>query len=234
MEITFVLPAYNEEGNIEKCIDGIVNMFRNRKEHIEILVINDGSIDNTCALATRASENNGELVKVINHEQNRGLGKALETGFKNSKGKYIITMDADGSHEVSYIDNILEGLNSGNDIVIASRYIKDGGMSGVEGYRVLLSKIGNIVIRKISGNRVLDKTSGYRGYNRESTIDILNDLPRGFEVQMEIIKRAMGNRLNIAEIPFTLKHRQAGKSKMCYRELVIPYIRIIRELNKIA
>lgn len=158
--ILIVIPAYNEERFISSVITGIRNAFNNA----DILVINDGSKDNTSKIASEAG------AMVISHPYNLGYGAGLQTGFKYAASKdyeYVITMDADGQHSPESIPSLFQSMNeTGADVVIGSRFL--GG-----GYKMSFARrIGAWIFASIakfySGYRFTDPTSGFQLLNRQA------------------------------------------------------------------
>lgn len=224
--VTILAPAYNEELVIEQFVNQIELSLDTFVKQWELLIINDGSSDKT-KIIVESLTNKYKNLRLINHEYNKGIGKALETGFKDAKGDIIITMDADCSHSPNIIKELVENINNGYDVVIASRYVKGGGMHEVPLWRQYISKCGNICFRAITHIHIKDTTTGYRAYSKK-VIGNLDDLPNGFEVQLEILNRLKN--YNIKEIPLVLTNRAAGQSKMNYIHLLIGYIAVFKKI----
>ena len=139
--ITILLPAYNEEEVIEKSLNTLQDNIKIKKNY-EILVINDGSTDKTLEILNQLSRKIKNL-RVITHEKNKGLGAAISTGIQNAKGEIIIELDADMTHPLEVIPDMIHKIEQGYDMCIGSRYIKNGGMKNVPLWRVVLSKVVN-------------------------------------------------------------------------------------------
>ncbi len=208
--ITILIPAYNEEGVIEKCILQIVKDV-DIKEGYELLVVNDGSKDKTLDILTNLSKKYKQL-KIINHPVNKGLGGALRTGFKNAKGRIIITMDSDLTHPPVLINKLVEEMTPDVDVVLASRYVKGGGMKNVPWYRVMISVAANKFFGIILGTSVKDITAGFKAY-RADVIKSIKTKERNFEVQLEIMVRLIKKKTRFKEIPLMLVNREIGESK---------------------
>ena len=129
-------------------------------------------------------------------------------------------MDADGNHDPRLVIEMVLAIRDGTDVVIASRYVPDGGMDGVPAWRQAASIVGNQLFRRLMGWPVRDGTSGFRAYRREAAKHLEN-LPAGFDVQGKIILRLAGARF--AEIPLRLTVRSGGKSKLRYGKLMWQY-----------
>ena len=126
--VTVLAPAYNEEAiitqNLQVLWDYLMGL--NAKYRFEILIVNDGSKDNTAELADAFAESH-KNVRIIHHVSNKNLGGALRTGFANAKGDYIVVMDRDLSYDQHHIERLVrEAISTDADIVVASPYMKGG------------------------------------------------------------------------------------------------------------
>ena len=223
--ISIVAPAYNEEAVIEDFVKQVVDITRFvfKYEDWELIIVNDGSTDKTREILYRLQTE--YPITIIDHIENCGLGKALETGFRNAKGDIIVTMDADCSHDPKLMLALCQEIVTyGCDVAIASRYVQGGCMENIPLWRQLLSRSGNVVMRTILRWPAKDSTSGYRAY-RASVVKELHDLPNGFEVQAVILTRLKD--AYIRELPFSLQNRTAGYSKMQYGKLAMAYLRML-------
>lgn len=201
-DVSVVIPAYDEGENISHLIAGIKKILEGRKISYEILVVDAGSNDDTIERAQAAG------AKVMVQSQ-PGYGMALKEGFEAAKGRNIITMDADLSHDPEFIDEMMARRDEA-DIIIASRYVH-GGSADMSRFRRILSIILNRIFCRILSLPYRDISSGYRFYSRESLrkIEITS---RDFDVLEEILVKAYCLGLRIVEIPFHYKPRIHGTS----------------------
>lgn len=222
--ISIIAPAYNEEAVIEHFVKQVVDITRFvfKNEDWELIIINDGSTDKTREILYQLQTI--YPITIIDHIKNYGLGKALETGFKNAKGDIIVTMDADCSHDPLLIPRLCMEIISGYDVCIASRYVYGGRMENIPLWRQFASRLGNVAMRNLLQWPAKDSTSGFRAY-RASVVKQISDLPNGFEVQAVILNRLKNCR--IKEIPFSLHNRAAGYSKMQYGKLAKAYLKML-------
>ncbi len=129
LELSIIIPAYNEEKNISSLVESLINLIKKENWNAEIIIVDDNSTDSTGKIIEKISKKN-KYIKVIHRELgNNGMGFALREGTKNAGGKYIIWTMADKSDHIETYHQLLEKLKQGYDIVFASRYIK-GGYSG--------------------------------------------------------------------------------------------------------
>jgi len=147
-KIFYILPCFNEELNLKKLLTDFYNFYKSKKFNIHIVIINDGSNDNSLKLIKKLKKKldkkNFKII-IISHKKNLGLGESLKDGFKYCflKGKnndVIISMDCDNSHTVQLSFRMLMNiLKNKKDIVIASRYKKNSKTKGLDNLRIFLS-----------------------------------------------------------------------------------------------
>jgi len=166
MKISVVLPAKNEAAAIGITVSAI-------RQHIpqaEVLVVNDGSTDETSAVAERAG------AKVISHPYGKGNGAAIKTGARAASGEVIVFMDADGQHDPADIHRLLARLDEGYDMVVGAR--QKGSQASVG--RGLANGLYNHLASYMTGHRVEDLTSGFRAVRADKFREFLYLLPNGF------------------------------------------------------
>ena len=165
-KITVVLPAKNEAGAIQQTVKAIRQL--NRVD--EIIVVNDGSTDDTAQLAEQAG------AKVINHPYSKGNGAAIKTGARNAIGDVIVFMDADGQHDANDILKLIEKIEQGYDLVVGAR--QKGSQASVG--RGIANKLYNNLASYMSEHQVEDLTSGFRAVRAEKFKEFIYLLPNGF------------------------------------------------------
>jgi dolichol-phosphate mannosyltransferase len=215
--ISIILPAYNEEAIIENSVRIIINYLKLKEDKYswEILIINDGSKDNTGSIADSLAKADNNL-RVIHHSCNLNLGRALQTGFKNAHGDIIVVLDMDLSYSVDHIEKLVDmQIKSDAEIVIASPYMKGGKVTKVPFIRALLSRIVNRFMRFASQEKYYTYTGMVRTYKSEF-IKTLNLKTKDYEINPEILYKAMILRAKIIEIPAHLDwsfQLSAGKKR---------------------
>ena len=228
------IPAYDEGSRILEVIKRCNNYL---DDNVDLIVINDGSNDNTLEICENAG------VNVISIPFNMGVGNALKTGFKyaiDNNYEYVITLDADGQHNPEDIPKFIEKLSSGNcDIVIGSRFLNgdeyDGSKSRIFGIKLFARLISFLVKEKIT-----DVTSGYRGMNRKvlffTIIDAFNfDYP---DADFLLTLHRAGYRFE--EIPVSMNRRISGTSQhgglkplyYLFKMFLSIFIILLRKKNK--
>ncbi|MHA2289285.1 MAG: glycosyltransferase family 2 protein [Promethearchaeota archaeon] len=203
--LSIVIPAYNEAISIT---DVILNIPENLLKQSEIIVIDDGSEDNTYDIAKKLN------VVVIKHILNRGYGAALLTGFEAALGNFIVTIDADNQNKTTEIPNLIKPLlNNEADFVIGSRYLGEYYYS-IPFLTKLGEKITYILLRIRYGIKILNSQSGFRAFNREilDSITPLREEKMAFTI--EFLVKAIQKGYRVIEIPKTETKRKHGKSKV--------------------
>ncbi|MFH0753888.1 MAG: glycosyltransferase [Candidatus Omnitrophota bacterium] len=218
--VSIVVPAYNEEEVIARFLDACIRDVR-LDQPFEIIIVNDGSCDKTQEIVRGYAEKH-PFIRLVDHEQNRGLGKALETGFMAAAGDVVITMDSDLTHPPAMIRDLVKGMD-GVDLCIASRYVKGGGMENVPAWRVFISRAANLFFDLILWTNIQDLSAGFKAY-RAYHIKKVQILASGFECQMEIMLYFIKHNLKHREIPLVLKNRQFGTSKFRFVKMGKTYV----------
>jgi len=210
--ISIVVPCYNEEAILQANLNKIVDYLETKsgKYSWEIVLVNDGSRDNTGNIADGfASQRNS--IRVIHHPVNLNLGLALQTGFRHSKGDVIVVLDVDLSYSVEYIEQMVDKLlETSADIVLASPYMKGGRVTGVPFSRRVMSRWVNRFMRMAAQDKYHTYTAMVRAY-RTDFIRSLNLKTRDYEVSPEIIYKAMILRARIVEVPAHLDWTEQNK-----------------------
>ncbi|MDY7032551.1 MAG: glycosyltransferase family 2 protein [Thermodesulfobacteriota bacterium] len=224
VDLTVVIPMYNEEENVRSTIESIEEELSSVSYSWEILIVDDGSRDNTYDIAKDIAESD-KNVRVISYPSNAGRGKAMRTGFANAQGRFVVTTDADLSYDARYIKDLADEImqNEDIDIVIGSPYISGGGAESVPFFRLLISKLGNKIVGYSLGNRLNTVTGILRIYKR-SVLDSLELESDGKEIHLEILTKATAVGYKVKEVPAVLKGRKKGKSKFKLRATVISHM----------
>jgi glycosyltransferase involved in cell wall biosynthesis len=212
--ITIILPCYNEEAIIETNLKTITEYLNNSNFNYEILIINDGSSDRTGDIADEL-EKGTKNIRVIHHPCNLNLGRALQTGFQNSKGDIIVVLDVDLSYSVEHIGIMVDKMiETSADIVVASPYMPGGKVTAVPFGRRMMSKWVNKFMSFSAQDKYYTFTGMVRAY-KTSYIRNVNLKTKDYEVNPEIMYKSMILRARIIEIPahldWTEQNKYAGK-----------------------
>jgi len=213
--ITVVIPTYNERDNVTPLVEKI-NGALSGYNH-EILFIDDNSKDGTAQLISALSAK--YPVQVIVRLKERGLASAVVHGFKYAKGDIVAVMDADLQHPPQVLADLLKAVDAGADLVIASRYVKGGGCEGWGLVRRIISKgaifLAHLFLPQTRG--ISDPMSGFFMLRRE-VIDGADLRPTGYKILLEILME--GHYQKVAEVPYTFRVRERGKSKLSARQQI--------------
>ena len=202
MDLSIILPVVNESENLRQLLPRLKTVMERERLGFEIIVVDGGSSDGTPQTAT-------ELGARAVAERRRGYAGALETGFAEAQGDYVLTLDADLSHEPAFAAKLWRARSEA-DIVIASRYVR-GGAAFAGAARFWLSRLLNLWMRRLLSMPVCDLSSGFRLYRR-AVLQDLNLVARNFEVIEEVLVKAYAQGYSLCEVPFTYFPRESGRS----------------------
>lgn len=207
--LSVVIPAYNEENGIAEIAERVLSVREGLQasgvEELELLVVDDGSADNTAIVAGGI-----DGVRLIRHETNKGYGAALKTGFSKATGELIGFLDADGTYPPEYFPKLCEIALNGNDLVIGTR------LSGTESKMPLTRRLGNFffasLLTILGRQKVSDSASGMRVFKR-SILERIYPLPDGLNLTPVMSTRAVHEGISMAEVPIPYDER-VGSSKL--------------------
>lgn len=211
--LTVVIPAYNEENGIAAIMQRVLAVKDDLKKvdvsELELLVVNDGSKDRTCEVASQVASQDC-AVRVVSHLKNKGYGAALKTGFAASKGDLVGFLDADGTYPPEYFPNLCKAALEGGDLVIGSR------MMGADSKMPVTRRIGNLffagLLTVLGSQRVTDSASGMRVFKRE-VLERVFPLPDGLNLTPVMSTRALHENLKVVEVAIPYSER-VGRSKL--------------------
>lgn len=223
MEISVVIPMYNEEENVANTMWQVVEELKEFPSW-ELIIVDDGSTDGTYGIAKSIASENARI-SVISHPANYGRGRALRTGFSYAEGEILVTLDADLSYSANNISILIRELRSDEslDIVVGSPYMKGGKTIGVPYRRLLLSKIGNRLLGFALPGRLGTITGILRAYRRR-VFDELELESDDKEIHLEILAKSLALGHHIKEIPAVLRARANGKSKLRLRATILSHL----------
>lgn len=204
MPIVFsiIVPAYNEEATIESFINNLKETLKSAEDSYEIIVVDDGSTDNTHSIASRIPG-----IGIIRHPYNKGNGASVKTGIQEAQGENIVIIDADGQHDPKHIPEMIRLLRE-YDLVVGAR---DSFGVGRRGF-------GNVVVSKLasylSSIHIPDLTSGFRAFNKDKMLEFVSLLPNGFSLPSTSTLAFATSGYNIKFIPISANIRQGGQSSI--------------------
>ncbi len=219
-QVAIILPTYCEAENIAD----IIHTIKNLKLNSTLVIIDDSSPDGTQNIVRKLKENHKNII-LLNRPRKMGLGTAIIDGFRfllslPKPPKYIITMDADYSHNPNDIPKLLKLAKKGYDLVIGSRYCEQGKVKGWKLSRLLISRVANKITGMLIKLPLNDFTSGFRCYSKEYIKKAIPKLhSETYEIQIETIRQAKLQNSKVREIPITFENRKKGKSKLTLTEI---------------
>jgi len=204
--VAILLPTYCEAGNIESLIRDIKRVQPNSL----IAIIDDSSHDGTATIAMRLQKEYKNILVFTRFKRILSLTDSPD---------YIVTMDADFSHNPQAIPELLEAAENGYDLVIGSRYTKGSKIVGWHIIRWLISRVANFIASTMVRMRISDCTSGFRCYSKKYVENVIGYLhSQTYEIQIETVKQAWTRGFKVKEIPITFENRKKGKSKLTRAE----------------
>jgi dolichol-phosphate mannosyltransferase len=228
-DIGVILPTYCEAANIGQLIQEIEGL----RQKASILVIDDSSPDETASIVRSLQKKYNNIV-LLTRPEKYGLGTAITDGFKiflslKHPPEYIVTMDADYSHNPKDIPGVVSAAKEGKGLVIGSRYCKGGRIINWSLFRLVTSRIANLIASVLVQAGIHDYTSGLRCYSTNLVRSIVPDLhSQTYEIQIETVRQAFKRGFDVREVPMTFVNRKKGKSKLTPNEIkeFISYILI--------
>jgi dolichol-phosphate mannosyltransferase len=214
-QLTVLVPALNEAPNLDQLLPALHRVLGSLGITYELLVVDGGSVDGTAQVVAR---NRARLVE----QRLPGYGGALRTGFEEAGGEYVLTLDADGSHDPDLL-HTMWAARSDAEVVVASRYVPGGGAE-MPRWRSVLSRILNLVFGRGLSLPVADLSSGYRLYRR-GALRAVSLCGTDFDILEEILIRVLAQGYRVREVPFRYRARMSGKSHVKLFKFAVAYLR---------
>lgn len=224
-KVFMALPAYNEEAALPELLERIGEAFADSRLPYEVVIIDDGSSDDTAKIASQMSYQ--MPIHLVRHEENQGLGTTLRDGLREAVDRagerdIIVTMDADNTHPPGLIARMVQLIHEGCDVVIASRFQPGARVVGVPVERHFLSVGARILFTLLFPTRgVRDYTSGYRAYRASVIRQAFSDHgdrfvgETGFSCMADVLLKLRSQGALFGEAPLRLRYDQkGGESKM--------------------
>lgn len=224
LKFSIVIPTYNEAGGIERLIRGLAEVFTKNDLDGEIIVVDDNSPDGTGAIVDRLSQE--FPVRCLHRPGKLGLSSGVIDGWKFARpeSEALGAMDADFSHDINILPQMVHALEDGYGLAVGSRYVAGGGITNWPMKRIVTSKIACMLAQPLT--RIKDITSGYLLVRRDAIEGVELD-PIGFKIGLEVI--AKGHYGKALEVPYVFTDRVAGESKLNEKE-IFNYLKQLRKL----
>lgn len=218
MKTLLIIPAYNEEANIEKVVDNIIQNY----PQYDYVVVNDGSKDNTAGICRKRG------YSFIDLPINLGIGGAVQAGYRYAKRngyQIAVQVDGDGQHDIAYVEKVIGPIQNGEaDVVIGSRFIDNQGFQSSASRRAGIHFL-SALIKLCTWKRIKDVTSGFRAVNEKFIRIYADDYPSDYP-EPEAIVSAVMNRGIVKEVPVVMKERESGKSSINFTRSLYYMIKV--------
>lgn len=204
--LSVFFPAYNEEAQIEDTVKKAEKILEGISDKWEIIIINDGSKDNTLEVAKKLSDGD-KRIRLINHKKNRGYGAALKSGFYSARYPWVVFTDSDGQFDFSEVVNFIEKQRETDADLVVGYYKK----RQVSKFKIFTSKVWELVVFVLFGLKVKDIDCGFKLISKK-VIDSISKLEseRGAFISSELLIKSKKKGFKIVEIPITHHPRKAG------------------------
>lgn len=233
IKYSIVIPTLNERNNIAVLLSRIEELFAEKLDNLEIIVVDENSPDGTYEHVLELAVNKN-FIRCEKNPLTPGLSQSVVHGFDVAKGDFLCCMDGDLQHDESVLPKLFSVAEE-NDLVIGSRYIKDGGFADKwNPVRKMGSKLTILLTRIMLKINVTDSMSGFFIIRRKPYDDIRKSLnPSGFKIMLELlyILKKKHPDCSVKEIGIFFRNRQAGDSKMSFK-VVIEFIKMLFDLRR--
>jgi dolichyl-phosphate beta-glucosyltransferase len=215
-ELSIIIPAYNEEALITSTLNGLQTYLSTRLESYEIIVVDDGSQDKTAMCIEDWKKINRVDLHLFSNEQNMGKGFSIQRGVRESRGSYIIFIDADLPYELYAIDDFLKALRNGYDLAIGSRVLPGSQVKGVPVVRYVSGQIFSWMVQAMLFSGLPDTQCGFKSFKSQAAKEIFRRLTVegfGFDVEMLFVARKL--KLTIQPVPVRMiDHRHRSRVRL--------------------
>jgi dolichol-phosphate mannosyltransferase len=226
MKLSVVIPARNEEGCISETLTALSS--RLRREHIEheIIVVDDGSQDQTfdiaCALVSARPE-----VHVVQNTGRHGFGMAIRYGLEHARGESVAIMMADGSDAAEDLVTYFRKIEEGYECVFGSRFIAGSRIIDYPRHKLWINRMANFFVRSLFGYRYNDTTNAFKMYRRHVVEAMQPLISPHFNLTVEMPLKAIVRGYNYSVVPISWQNRKAGESKLKIKEMGSRYLFIV-------
>lgn len=206
--VSVIIPVFNEEVTVGDIVTRTLKTLQQMDVIHEVLVVDDGSDDMSAAIAK-------EKKAIVLREIHKGKGFALRSGFRNAKGTVVVTIDADGSHQPEEIPLILQSLiENRSDFVVGSRFANsETNKTKIPKINMIGNRLFNNLAGHLTGIKISDSQSGFRAI-RAPLIKKMKLASYGYEIESEMLVKALRMGARVSEIPISFDQRTVGNSKL--------------------
>ena len=217
LQLSVIIPAYNEVGAIRSVVTDLLNFLPTQPLDFEIIVVNDGSTDNTLEQIRDLSQ-----IKIVSHPYNKGYGAAVKTGFKNAIYDWILLFDADGQHQAQEIKKLLPFTND-FDMIVGARIFGYKGPAMRQPGKKLLHLMANY----LSGHKIPDVNSGFRLFKKDYAMKFVGFYQNAFSISTTMTLAFFKEGFNVKYVPCQVKPR-VGRSTVKVKDGIKTIMLILR------
>lgn len=224
IKLSVIIPAYNEEQLIEKTLGIVLRFLKKKKYDWEVIVVDDGSTDNTSDLVNKLAKKENRL-RLIKLSTNKGKGAALREGFLSAKGKYQIFTDADLSVGIDNVDRFLEGFKKRSDVVIASRRVSGATIEVHQPWhREKMGQVYTLLTSTVMGMNLKDYTCGMKGFSKSASNKVFSKaVVDRWAYDSEILYLAKKYGYEIKQVPIKWENR--GETRVQLKNVIFESFR---------
>lgn len=223
LKLSIVIPAYNEEENIEPTLIDILDTMRGETIPFEIIVVNDNSKDSTPEIIEKLQKEHSEIV-LVNRTPPGGFGRAIRSGLDHISGDVVIPVMADLSDDSHDIVKYYRKIEEGFDCVYGSRFIKGAVVKDYPGYKLFFNRLVNKALQFLFITKHNDLTNAFKAYRSEVIKSIMPLYSAHFNITIEMSLSALVRRYKIAEVPIHWYGRKWGQSNLRLRAMGRRYL----------
>ncbi len=215
VDISIVIPAFNEQWRLPTTLIDIIDYFDKQDKTWEVVVVDDGSSDDTCEVVRKFSHINPRI-RLISYKPNRGKGCAVRTGVLNASGRRIVFADADGATPIKELERLMGALDNGADIAIGSRAMKSNDTRiKTHWYRRYPGRLFNFCVNTFLLPNIADTQCGFKIFTQESANFIFkHQKADGFSMDIELLFIAKKGGFKFVEVPINWTHVPGSKVNM--------------------
>lgn len=212
VDLSIIVPAYNEEARLERPLLQAHEYFRDRGRAVELIAVDDGSRDGTSALVRRLAEDVPEL-RLIRLPANRGKGYAVRTGVVNARGRRVLFADADGATPIAEVERLDAALDAGAEVAIGSRGLSsDQVRVRARLHRRVIGRSFHLLVRMLTVRGIQDTQCGFKLFTARAAHDLFSRMRMNrFSFDVEVLLMAQLRGYRVAEVPVNWEHQPGSR-----------------------
>ena len=222
MKLSVVIPAHNEQDCIERVSESLINELGRNSIDYEIIIVDDNSTDLTAQVLKSLASRHTRL-KVINSSLPKGFGRAIRSGLEHVSGDMVVIYMGDGSDDPKDVGRYYSKIMEGYDCVFGSRFVKESRVTGYPKIKLILNRMGNILIQLLFLIDYNDVSNAFKAYRIEAIRAMQPLVSQHFNITVEMPLKAIIAGFSYAVIPINWNGRGSGVSKYRIRELSRKY-----------